>query len=328
MSTINNFERYRDNFVVVHQGLEPPQISIVMPVYNCKEFVADAVASVLAQQDVVAEILISDDASTDATFVVAYRTVLAYIKQFGSNHTVLMRVGTSQLIRDHLHLVVNAASCDLVCQAHGDDISHPLRCSILVKTFNQKDKNVSMIFVTPSMIDHQGNVLEEPKNFSLSHIKVEPVIYKDIILDLNDCLIGGNMAWRKSSFDVFPQLTTSYCTYGHDRVMAFRSFLVGGCYILDAPLLQRRLHDKQLHRELLSFEYNSVNIFNVQMIRLSIFSAMKSDLIFLKENNLIKEDVFNYCVDTINDIILQVTKLLTNITGNLVVNGYVNKWIK
>lgn len=328
MNTIKDFSRYRDNFVMVHSGSDQPKISVVMPVYNCEEFVASAVTSVLDQQNVVAEILISDDASTDDTFAVAYQTVVDYINQAELKHTVRMRAGTSRLVRDHLHLMAKTACCDLVCQAHGDDVSHPLRCSILIKIFDQKDKNISMIFVNPSTIDQQGKPLEEPKKFSLSNIKVKPVEYDDIIMDRADCLIGGNMAWRQSSFNIFPQLTTSYCTYGHDRVMAFRSFLIGGCYIVDAPLLQRRLHNNQLHRELLSFEHDPINFFNFQLIRLSIFLAIKNDLISLKENNLIKEDKFIQFVSENDNVILQVTKLLTNITGNLVNNGYVNKWIK
>jgi glycosyltransferase involved in cell wall biosynthesis len=328
MNTTRDFSVYKDNFVTIHSGSDQPEISIVVPIYNCEKFVVDAVTSVLNQEGVVAEILISDDASTDNTFIVAYQTVVNYISQTGSKHTVRMRAGSSRLVRDHLHLMAKTACCDLVCQAHGDDISHPLRCSILVKTFNQKDKNPSMIFVNPSIIDPQGKTVGEPKNFSLSNIRVNSVKYDDIIMDRADCLIGGNMAWRQSSFTVFPQLTTSSCTYGHDRVMAFRSFIIGGCYIIDAPLLQRRLHNNQLHRELLSFEHNTVNFFNFQLIRLSIFSAMKNDLIFLKENNQIKEADFIRLASANDDVILQVAKLLTDFTGNLVNDGYVNKWIK
>jgi hypothetical protein len=185
-----------------------------------------------------------------------------------------------------------------------------------------------MIFVNPSIIDCQGISLTESKNFSLSNIKVEAVKYTDLITAKDERLIGGNMAWRKSAFKDFPQLTTSYCTYGHDRVMAFRSFLVGGCYIVDAPLLQRRIHTNQLHKEIVSFEHMPINVFNFQLIRLSIFSTMKNDLTFLKENNLIKEDNFDWHINEVNNMILQVAKILTSIVGDLVADGYVNKWIK
>jgi glycosyltransferase involved in cell wall biosynthesis len=328
MNTIKDFDTYKDNFVVVHPASDPPEISVVVPIYNCEEFVADAVTSVLAQQNVVAEILISDDASTDRTFAVAHQTVIDYISQVGLKHTVRMRAGTSRLVRDHLHLLAETASCDLVCQAHGDDISHHLRCSFLVKAFKQEDRKVSMVFVNTSAIDHQGKMLQEPENFSWGDVSAEDVKYDNIIKALDDKLIGCNMAWRKSSFKDFPKLTTFYCPYGHDRVMTFRSFLVGGCYMLNAPLLQRRLHTNQLHKELISFEHQPINLFNYQLIRLSLFSTMKTDLIFLKEKGLIEEDNFNQHFKNVDYMIGQTATFLTAATGNLVVNGYVNKWLK
>lgn len=328
MNTIKNFSSYKDNFVTVHQGSEQPEISVVMPVYNCEEFVAEAITSVLKQEGVPVEILISDDASTDNTFDVAYQTVVDYISKSELKHTILMRVGTSRLIRDHLHLITKKTSCDLVCQAHGDDISHHLRCAVLVKVFNQQAKNASMVLVNFSVIDHQGKILLEPKNSSLSNIIIKPIDYNKIIKAQDDILIGSNMAWRKSSMKHFPELTTSYCLYGHDRVMTFRSFLVGGCYMLDVPLIKRRYHKNQLHKELLSFDHKPVNTFNAQLIRLSFFTAMINDLIFLKENNLIEEDKFTLHSKNIDYLIRQAAKFLSIATCNLVTDKYVNKWIK
>jgi glycosyltransferase involved in cell wall biosynthesis len=328
MNTTNDFSSYKDNFVVVHQGDQTPEISVVMPIYNCKEFIVEAVTSALAQQDVVIEIIISDDASTDDTFALAYATVVDYINKFGLKHTVIMRVGSIRLVRDHLHLLAKQASCDLVCQAHGDDISHPNRCSLLVKVFSNKDKKASMVFVSAVVIDSQGKVVWTPDNLSLSNIPIVPVEYNKIINARDEILIGSNMAWRKSAFDNFPQLTTAYCSYGHDRVMTFRSFLVGGCYLIDAPLLKRRLHDNNLHKELFSPNSKATTSFNIQLIRLSLFSTMKKDLIFLKENNLIDEARVNQHFKNVNDAIIHLASLLIIATNTLVADGYVNKWVK
>jgi hypothetical protein len=328
MSTIKDFNIYKDNFVVVHQGTELPQISVVMPVCNCEEFIVEAVTSVLAQQEVVAEIVISDDASTDNTFPLAYEVVVNYISKFELKHTVVMRIGTTRLVRDHLHLLADKASCDLVCQAHGDDVSHPLRCSTLVTAFDHDNKKATMIFSSALVIDAEGKVLETPNNLSLSDISLIPVNYKDIITAENELLVGSNMTWRKSAFKEFPSLTTSYCTYGHDRVMAFRGFLIGGCYILNAPLIKRRFHRNNLHKELISTDHKSITIFNNQLIRLAFFSAMKNDLIFLKEHNMIAEDNVDQICKNINEIVIQVTKFIASATTDLIIDGYVNKWEK
>jgi glycosyltransferase involved in cell wall biosynthesis len=328
MNIIKNLSSYKDNFVTVHQGSEQPEISVVMPVYNCEEFVAEAITSVLKQEGVAVEILISDDASTDNTFAVAYQTVVDYISKSELKHTILMRVGTSRLVRDHLHLMAEKTSCDLVCQSHGDDISHRLRCAVLVKAFNEQAKNASMILVNASLIDHQGKILLEPKNSSLVNITIKPMEYEKILKAQDDILIGSNMAWRKSSLKHFPELTTSYCAYGHDRVMTFRSFLSGGCYFVDVPLVKRRHHKNQLHRELLSFDHKSVNSFNAQIIRITLFTTMINDLISLKEKNLIEEDKYNLHSKNINYLIIQAARFLSIATCNLVSDKYVNKWIK
>ena len=136
------------------------------------------------------------------------------------------------------------------------------------------------------------------------------------------------MAWRRSAFDSFPQLSTAYCAYGHDRVMSFRSSLLDSCYLLDTPLLTRRLHNNNLHKELISFDQKSVNSFNIQLIRLCLFSTMKNDLIFLKENKQIDDTKFDQYSKDIDTSIMQVTKFLAQATNNLVVDGYVNNWVE
>jgi glycosyltransferase involved in cell wall biosynthesis len=318
----------KDQFVTVHQGLATPEMTVVMPIYNCEEFVKTSILSMLEQQDVVIEILISDDASTDNTFTVAYKTVIDYIKNFGLAHTVLMRAGSTRLRRDHLHLLADQASCDLVCQAHGDDISHALRCSLLVKAFSNSNNNVSMIFVNCVVIDEHGKTLWQPKNLSLSNIPVKLVEYTKIINARDELLIGSNMAWRRSSLKNFPDLTTAYCAYGHDRVMAFRSFLNNGCYLMDAPLMQRRLHDKNFHKELLLSENKSIISFNTALIRLSVYSSMKNDLNFSKENNALNDDKFNQISTDINNKIVSLTILLTMAMRELVADGYTHTWDK
>src|SRR6185436_17831519 len=49
------------------EAMTTPQVSVLMPVYNVAPWVGEAVASILAQTLTDLELLVIDDASTDAT---------------------------------------------------------------------------------------------------------------------------------------------------------------------------------------------------------------------------------------------------------------------
>lgn len=324
MSSTDSFD---DCFVTVHKSVTPPEISVVMPIYNCAEFVESAVTSILAQQHVTAEIIISDDASTDDTFARALATVQGYITQVGLTHTVRMRRGTQRLARDHLHLLAATATSDLVCQAHGDDVSHCYRCTALVEAF-ESDPTASMIFVNSIVIDHKDRVVWAPPGQISDTVNMVPAQRKTVIDAKNEQLVGSNMAWRPSAFQNFEPLSTEYSAYGHDRVMTFRSFLLGTCYILEAPLLKRRLHADNFHKELLKSPNGDENSFNAQRIKLTLWNTMKKDLICLQQKHLIDPDQFDQYTADINDNIIETARFLVEAQGRLLHNGHVNKWHK
>lgn len=63
------------------------KISVVIPCYNAKDFIAEAIASVVAQGDIIGEILVVDDASTDgsADFVETLQHTLVRVIRLPQN---------------------------------------------------------------------------------------------------------------------------------------------------------------------------------------------------------------------------------------------------
>lgn len=98
----------KDRFVEVHPSDAEPEISILMPLYNQRKYVGAAVASSLAQEGVVAEIVISDDGSEDGTLDKALRVVSAWLKKRRCRHRIVVRAGKNRLWRDHLPLLVDS----------------------------------------------------------------------------------------------------------------------------------------------------------------------------------------------------------------------------
>jgi len=322
-----NSAQFLDNFITVHDGGVSPDISIVMPVYNSEKFIQNAINSILNQKEVTVEILISDDCSLDNTFIIAYNSVVHWVKKFGSNHRVLMRRGSKRLKRDHLHLVVREATSDLICQAHGDDISHPLRCAILVKCFKSSSVHPVMIFVNSQLISSQGiPITEEVKLGANLPLKLIPVHFESIILE-SETLIGAHMAWRRSAMNHFEPLSTEYSAYGHDRIMAFRACLVGGCFTLNSILLKRRKHGNNLHNEILT-NNDLVNILNVQLMRFTFITAIKKDIMNFQSKELISNEKAKSLLRLLDGALMKYIEWTGSSVSQLVSKGYLNSWCK
>ncbi len=103
-------------------------VSCVIPVFNGERFLAEAIESVLDQSFVVAEVIVVDDGSTDATQAVT--------KRFGSRVTYLhqQNAGPSSA----RNLGISHASGDCVALLDSDDRWHPEKTAIQMAQFEAR----------------------------------------------------------------------------------------------------------------------------------------------------------------------------------------------
>jgi glycosyltransferase involved in cell wall biosynthesis len=263
-------------FVEVWPGEGAPEISILMPIFQQSGYIRDAVYSVLEQRGIVAEIIISDDGSKDETLSRAIQAVDEWLQARGSRHRIVMRRGVDRLWRDHLALLADTAHCDLVCQAHGDDISHPDRGRILLKVFNARPKT-ALVASECVIIDVNGRLLtNQPRPIS-NEIALTPVDFDEILRCRNPWLIGFSQAWRRSALADFARLDRNYAATSHDRILPFRAALVGEVFIVRSDLIKRRHHDEAASR--LMFDEPETNgRFGWALTRLDALRAMRRDL--------------------------------------------------
>lgn len=320
-----NLLKVDQNFTTVCAGVGQPEISILMPVWNCEKYIVAALNSILNQTGIVAEILVSDDASSDQTFSLALRTIEEWLKKSNATHIVRIRKNPKRQRRHHFNQLVQHAACDIVFEAHGDDISLPERARIFLDLFNRRDLEVAMVFSEAILINEAGVILDEPSNQKkpLELALCNP----EIFLEENTSLIGASMAWKKSCLAKFSTPEEVMAAAGHDRIRAFRGSLAGNVYWLSSQLYYRRLHSNNLHKISYSEPKETNNAFGRNLIRMSFFIAMKQDVKSAYDLGLIDLILYESLLVRINKNFELCSDWLLNSFRLLTDAGYKINWI-
>ena len=273
-----------NGFVEIHRGEGTPEVSILMPLCDRALHVSAAIRSVLAQRGVIAEVIVSDDASTDASFEVALQTVRQWLARHGTQHRILVRRGQQRLRRDHLALLVDGAGCDLVCQAHDDDLSHPDRARRMVAIF-QAHPRITMATCDAIRIDGEGKHLpprtETRQSVPLATYPIERVLTGD------PDLLGFAFAWRRSAVACFERLDSRLAAMEHDLILAFRAALAGRVVRHAAQLIARREHADAWSRTMFFEPQHDGGSFGWSLSRVSALSVKAADLERAREVGLV-----------------------------------------
>jgi glycosyltransferase involved in cell wall biosynthesis len=131
----------------------PPQISVCMPVYNAKRYLAEAVESILAQTYRDFEFLIIDDGSTDQSLAILER----YAAQ-DARIRLSSRPNAGYVVR--LNEMVNAARGELIARMDADDIAMPERFARQLDFLNAHPE-VVVVGCRTLAIDSDGDPIAE-----------------------------------------------------------------------------------------------------------------------------------------------------------------------
>ena len=125
-----------------------PSISVLMPIYNTKAFVAQAIESILSQSFSDFELIIVDDGSTDNSLVIAkqYENMDSRIKVYSQ---------ANQGISKTRNYLVSLARSEYLAWMDSDDVSMPLRLEKQYEYF-QNDQRLVAIGTKSLMIDEQN----------------------------------------------------------------------------------------------------------------------------------------------------------------------------
>jgi hypothetical protein len=217
--------------------------SVLFTVWNGARFVEETLPSVLAQEGVRAEILVSDDCSSDDSLERLRATVMAYE---GPHDIVLLRAPVRTEI-EHQQLLAERARSDLLIAAHQDDVSYPGRMLALVEAMRQPG-----VVLATSVADYRQEGAKQtvpPSAKALAKVRrfktLEPFLYSNY-----DVLIGSRFAVRADLLRLFPRLEPSYLTCGDDIILGIRAMMLGKIARIARPLLCCGLHEDRWSKRL------------------------------------------------------------------------------
>lgn len=130
----------------------PIKVSIIMPIYNGEEYLKDAIRSILTQTFSDFELIISDDASTDASWEIAKHFAI-------EDHRIrILRNQYNLGLIGNLNVLLDAANGDYLARQDQDDISTPERLKHQVD-FLDKNPEIGLLGTAFHQIDKNGDIL-------------------------------------------------------------------------------------------------------------------------------------------------------------------------
>lgn len=214
-------------------------VTLVVVSYNQQAVLRQAVESALAQDHSPLQVVLSDDASTDASFDIMRDMAAAYT---GPHEIVLNRNPTNLGLARHLNRAMELATGSIVAAAAGDDISEPNRITRTVSYMSAHPLCYSLD--ANSMVIDENGVAVGP--WGTPGAGRHPVTLERLARG-GAGVWGFCHAWRRELFDVFGPMQDG--VLHEDICIPFRALLLGEVHHLDEILLRYRRHGANLSRD-------------------------------------------------------------------------------
>lgn len=163
-----------------------PQLSIIMPVYNCEETIIPAVRSILDQSFTDFEFIIVDDGCTDQT--------IPHIKELADSRIIILSNEENIGLTRSLNKAITRSTGAYIARQDADDISMPGRLEKQI-TFMDAHPKITVLGTSRATLDHNGHIIsttllpEEP-DYS-SFLKRNCLAHGSIIIRREDLIKAG-----------------------------------------------------------------------------------------------------------------------------------------
>lgn len=205
-----------------------PQISVILPVHNCRRYLAAAITSISAQTHRDFEFIIVDDGSTDGSAAVIDQSAAA-----DSRIRIIRRPNTG--IVGALNDGLAAARGDLIARMDGDDLAEPTRFAQQL-AYLQSAPDCVALGSTVWFIDPEGAVIDRYAP-PAGHAAIE----SELLRGNGGALIHPALMLRRSAMLAVGGYRREF-DRAEDLDLFLRLARHGALANLPAPLLRYRIH--------------------------------------------------------------------------------------
>ena len=251
--------------------LHRPLVSILCLSYNHEMFVQQALEGMLAQTYKPLEILILDDASTDATAAIIEDTVH---QQPGWRDIRFIRNARNLGARDNFVKAINLARGRFIVASSADDIMLPSMIEKMVTIWREQD--VSLVAANAIYIDEDSNDLH--RMFRHPTVPYTETFETLAATGANATCFGPTQGFERDLYDECgwpPAYLTS-----DDIALAFFAYLAKGATFIPEPLLKYRVHSRNSS---LSLEWERSGPRDQLIVEAEIHYVMIAHALFMME---------------------------------------------
>ena len=227
--------------------LKRPTVSVALCTFNGVAFLGEQVASILKQTLLPAQIVLSDDASSDRTIEVFGEALeLAKLSrpEVKDIDVVILRNGSALGVTKNFEQAISHCMGDLIALSDQDDLWAPRRLERMVEEF-QKDPDLLLLFTDSRLVDEKGlplglstfqalGVSAEEKDLVHSGRALEVFVRRNLVT-------GATTVFRRALFGMAQPFPGSWV---HDEWLGIVAAAAGRVDFLAEALVDYRQHSR------------------------------------------------------------------------------------
>lgn len=220
---------------IMSESSTPPLVSVLLPAFNHADYVRAAVESVLAQTCRDIELVVIDDASTDATWTV--------LQSFADPRLRLLRHEVNLGSHATLNELLGLARGTFIAIINSDDVFHPERLAACIETL--RATGADLVGTDITLIDETGQPVTAHwwinAFVALKQTWIDTQDWTAALMEGNVFMTTANFCFRRSWLEAVGEFAN--LRYVLDYEWLLRGLATGKKLAwLDTPLLSYRLH--------------------------------------------------------------------------------------